>query len=100
MVKHIVMWKFKDEAEGKTKEENMVWVREHLYALVDLIPQIRSMEVGFDVTHSDMSMDLCLITEYDSVADMKIYADHPEHQKVSVYVRKVVESRVVLDFEE
>ena len=100
MVNHIVMWKFKDEAEGKTREENMAWVREHLYALVDIIPQIRSMEVGFDVTHSDMSMDLCLITEYDSVADMKIYAEHPEHKKVSVYVRKVVESRVVLDFEE
>ena len=100
MIKHIVMWKFKDEAEGKTREENMAWVREHLYALVDIIPQIRSMEVGFDVTHSDMSMDLCLITEYDSVADMKIYAEHPEHKKVSVYVRKVVESRVVLDFEE
>ena len=99
MIRHIVMWKFKENAEGRTKEENMQYVKERLLALVDIIPQIRSMEVGIDITHSDMSMDLALITEYDTVADMKIYADHPAHLDVSKYVRCVIESRVVLDFE-
>ena len=44
-------------------------------------------------------MDLMLLTEFDSLADMKIYAEHPEHLKVSSYVRKVIETRVVLDAE-
>lgn len=99
MIRHVVMWKFKNEAEGKTKLENMELVRESLYALVAIIPEIKRMEIGFDITGSDMSMDLMLLTEFDSVSDMKTYAEHEEHLKVSKYVRSVIESRVVLDCE-
>lgn len=97
MIRHVVMWKFKDCAEGKSKQENMEWVREHLYALCPIIPEIKKMEIGLDITGSDMSMDLMLLTEFDSVETMKVYAGHPEHLKVSAYVRKVIEQRVVLD---
>ena len=99
MVRHVVMWKFKETAEGKNKKENMEWVREHLYALLPIIPEIKRMEIGLDITGSDMSMDLMLLTEFDSVETMKTYAVHPEHLKVSAYVRKVIETRVVLDCE-
>ncbi len=99
MIKHTVMWKFKDNAEGRTKQENMEWVREHLHALCPIIPEIRSMEIGLDIHHTEMSMDLMLLTEFDSMETLKVYAEHPEHVKVSAYVRKVIESRVVLDYE-
>lgn len=97
MIRHVVMWKFQDMAEGKNKKENMEWVREHLYALLPVIPEIKRMEIGLDITGSDMSMDLMLLTEFDSVETMQYYANHPEHVKVSSYVRKVIERRVVLD---
>lgn len=100
MIKHIVLWKMKDQAEGLSKEENMKLIKERLSALPPLIPQLKSMQIGFDITHSEMSYDLGLVTEFDSVADMHTYRDHPEHQKVSKYVRKVIESRIVIDFEE
>ena len=99
MIRHVVMWKFKAEAEGKTREENMAIVRERLYALLPVIPELKKLEIGCDVSHTEMSMDLMLLTEFDSLADMKIYAEHPEHLKVSSYVRKVIETRVVLDAE-
>ena len=99
MIRHVVMWKFKESAEGKSKAENMEWVREHLYALCPIIPEIKRMEIGVDITGSDMSMDLMLLTEFESVETMKTYAVHPEHLKVSGYVRKVIETRVVLDCE-
>ena len=99
MIRHIVLWKFKEEAEGKSKAENMQWVREHLYALCPTISEIKRMEIGTDITGSEMSMDLMLLTEFDSVDAMKRYAVHPEHVKVSTYVRKVIETRVVLDCE-
>ena len=41
MIRHVVMWKFKSEAEGKTKEENMTLVRDALYALVPIISEIK-----------------------------------------------------------
>ena len=99
MIRHVVMWKFKDEAEGKSRMENMEWVREHLYALVPVIPEIKRMEIGFDVKHTDMSMDLMLLTEFDSMETLAAYAEHPAHLAVSKYVCSVIETRVVLDCE-
>ena len=99
MIRHVVMWKMKNEAEGKTKRENMEWIREHLYALPSMIPEIKRMEIGFDVSGTDMSMDLMLLTEFDSLDDLHIYAIHPEHVKVSTYVCKVIETRGVIDCE-
>ena len=99
MIKHIVMWNFKNEGEGKTREENMAIVRDRLYALLPIIPEIKKMEIGFDVKHTDMSADLVLITEFEDLDTLKTYAEHPDHLLVSQYVRKVIDSRKVIDFE-
>ena len=95
MIKHVVLWKFKEE----NREENMKKAREMLLALPPVISEIKKMQVYFDVSHTDMSMDMMLDTEFLTVEDMKTYAVHPEHVKVSNFVRSVVESRVVLDSE-
>ncbi len=99
MIRHVVLWSFKADAEGKSKEENITAVKDMLYSLVPRIPEIKRMEIGVDVTHSSASMDLMLLTEFDTIADLKTYAVHPDHLAVAEYVGKVVESRVVLDAE-
>ena len=99
MIRHVVMWKFKEVGEGKTKAENLDIVRDKLFALLPIIPELKKMEIGKDVSHTDMSYDLILITEFENLDDLHTYAVHPEHLKVSGYVRSVVESRVVLDCE-
>lgn len=99
MIKHVVMWRFKTEAEGRTKLENMEELKRQLLELVPLIPQIKKMEICFDITHSEFSADFMLTTEFESVEDLKIYAVHPDHLKVSGFVKNVVESRIVLDCE-
>ena len=38
MIRHIVMWKFKETAEGATKAENLHKVKGLLEALPDTIP--------------------------------------------------------------
>ena len=95
MIKHVVMWKFKEE----NKAQNLKKAKEMLLALPALIGELKKMEVHFDITGSDMSMDMMLDTEFFSVEDMKAYAVHPEHVKVSQFIRSVIESRVVLDSE-
>jgi len=98
MVKHIVMWKFNDTAEGKTKDENMDIVKNGLLALKPIIPEIKYIELGKDVSRTDMSYDLALITEFETLEDLHTYKIHPEHQKVANYVAKVTNSRGVIDF--
>ncbi len=99
MIKHIVMWKFKDEAEGRSKQENMELVRDRLYALVPIIPEIKKMEIGFDFSKTPMSYDMMLYTEFESKDDLDVYAVDKDHGKVKVIVAATTEARVVLDYE-
>ena len=99
MIKHIVMWNFKEHAEGKSRRENMEIVRDALYALTSEVEEIKSMEIGFDLSGTDASADICLVTEFESLDTLKVYAEHPKHLDVAVYVRRVAESRKVIDYE-
>ena len=47
MLKHIVLFKFKDTANGKTKAENLEAARARMLALKEEIPEIVDLEVYF-----------------------------------------------------
>lgn len=98
MIKHIVMWNFKGTAEGKTKDENMDIVKTSLLSLEPIIPEIKYIQLGNDISHTDMSYDLALITEFETLEDLHTYKVHPEHEKIANYVAKVTNSRGVIDF--
>ena len=99
MIEHVVMWKFADTAEGKTREENMAIERERLLALPAVISEIKFMQIGRDVSRTDMSYDMMLVTRFESLEALHTYKVHPAHVAVSEYVKKVRVARVVLDAE-
>jgi hypothetical protein len=92
------MWKFKD-GEGRTREENMAYVRERLLALPAIIPEIKMMQLGRDVSRTEMSYDMMLVTRFDSLDALHTYKVHPAHVAVASFVAKVKVARVVLDCE-
>ena len=98
MLKHIVMWRFVDGAEGKSKEEHALWMKEHLEALVGVVPQIRTLEVGINCCQSETSYDAVLISTFDNKEAMEQYKVHPAHVAVAEYCKKVRESRVDIDY--
>ena len=99
MLKHIVMWRFVEGAEGKSRQEHALWMKEHLEALVGIVPQIRSMEVGVNCYPSDTAYDVVLISTFDNKEAMDQYKVHPVHVAVSEYCKKVQECRVDIDYE-
>ena len=99
MIRHIVMWKFADEAMGKSKAENMENIRTRLLALRDIVPEIRGMEIGKDILHSEMSYDMALYMTFDSLEALETYKVHPEHKKISAFVKEVRIARACVDFE-
>ncbi len=99
MIKHIVMWKFKDSANGRTKEENIEYIISKLLALPAIIPQIKSMEIKKDVLKSERSFDVVLICDFESLDALSKYQVHPDHQNVSKYMAQVVEKRAAVDYE-
>ena len=40
MIRHVVMWRFEEFAEGKTRQQNMEYIRDRLMALPSIIPEI------------------------------------------------------------
>lgn len=99
MIEHVVMWRFADSAEGKTRAENMEIVRERLLALPAVIPEIKLMQVGRDVSRTEMSYDMMLTSRFETLDTLHTYKVHPAHVAVAQYVAKVTTARVVLDAE-
>lgn len=98
MIKHIVMWRFKDEAEGRTKQQNMEYIKERLLALVPVIPEIKSFEVGINIHSDAAAYDMALVSEFEDMAALERYKAHPMHVKVSQYVGKVRTERASVDY--
>ncbi len=98
ILKHVVMWRFLDEAEGRTKQENMRFAAEHLKALVGVAPTLLALEIGEDELRSPASYDMCLICDFKDIEGMLAYRDFPKHREISSYIGRVTSARVVSDF--
>ena len=68
------MWKFKDEAEGLTKTENIQKVKSMLEALPQKIDFIREMHVEVNVNPKEGMFDAMLISAFDSIDDVESHA--------------------------
>lgn len=99
MIKHIVMWKLKDFAEGKSKAENAVWIKRELEELTGKIPEIVRAEVGININGSVQAYDAVLYSEFAGLEELNRYQEHPEHKKVSAYIGKIRDGRTVVDYE-
>ncbi len=98
MLKHIVMWRFREGAEGGSRQEHARWMKEHLEALVGVVPQIQSLEVGVNEFSSAAAYDAVLTVTFRSKEELDAYKVHPAHVAVSEHCEKVRESRVVVDY--
>jgi hypothetical protein len=98
MLKHIVMWQFASQAEGKSKQENMDQIRCALLQLPSAIPEILSMEIGQDIGVGREPYDMVLITTFADAAALERYQHHPDHLAVSATVSKVRTARATVDF--
>ncbi|MCK5676098.1 MAG: Dabb family protein [Verrucomicrobia bacterium] len=95
MIKHIVMWKFKDEATEVDKLE----MKRQLESLKGVVPSLVNIEIGLDVSCKEASMDMVLYSEFQTTEDLTAYAGHPEHLKVVEFVKPLVCERAVVDYE-
>ena len=93
MIKHVVMWKFKENTEKEMDE-----FLEGLKSLENQIPEIKSMQVGKNIDNDEY--DAILISEFESVEEMNKYKTDPRHVKVSNMCKEIRTKRTAFDFEE
>lgn len=94
MLVHIVMFQFKEE----NKEANMARVKTMLEALPSKIETLRSMEVGIDISRSERSFDMVLVSTFDDQAGLEVYAPHSAHQEVVSVIKEVTILSKVVDY--
>lgn len=99
MIKHIVAWRFKAEALGSSKAENLVRAKSALEALRSTVPSVRHLEVGLDVGVDHNAWDIVLYSEFDDRDGLLAYQVHPEHMKVAQLIGEMRESRAAVDYE-
>jgi hypothetical protein len=98
MVKHIVMWKLKDSAEGANKKENALKMKAALEGLKNKIKEIKFLEVGLSISDAPDFYDIVLTTEFKDLKDMAVYQKNPDHVKAAEYIGKVQQERKVVDY--
>jgi hypothetical protein len=99
MIRHIVSWKIKDGAEGKTKAENLNLMKEMLLGLKTL-PMLKNIEVGINSPKADQNnFDIVLDTLFENMDDLNAYQLHPDHKAVAAYIGKIRDERACVDFE-
>ncbi|HDK7174517.1 Dabb family protein [Clostridium sporogenes] len=99
MIKHIVMWKLKEFAEGKSKLENANIIKTSLEDLQNRIDEVKLIEVGVNINDSKQAYDVVLYSEFKNLEDLNLYQNHPDHLKVGEFINKVKEERIVTDYE-
>ena len=99
MLKHIVMWKLKEEAEGRSKKDNAAEMKKRLEALKGSIQEIVELEVGLQFEPAEAAYDVVLYSVFKDKSGLGSYQKHPEHQKIVEFVKRIVLDRKVVDYE-
>ena len=101
MIKHIVVWKLKNEAEGRSKQDNAVELKRQLENLNGKIPGLLHLEVGINLAENNPGdeSDVILYSEFEDMASLKAYHTHPEHQKIVPFAKSIRNERRVIDYE-
>lgn len=100
MIKHIVMWKLDKSYSSEEKANILDNLEKQLLGLDSKIEELKSISVGLNHTGANNSnFDILLDTGFDNMADLKTYADHPEHMKVVNFVKTLKLDRACVDYE-
>lgn len=95
MIRHICMFKFKEE----NKKENIEKALELAEKLLRPIPQLARYEVVLNSEDApESNYEMSLIFDYEDMEQLKAYQVHPNHIEFGNYIKSVRESRACIDY--
>lgn len=92
MIRHIVMWKFREGTEAQAEE-----FLSRLKALDGVIPQLKKCEVAKNIGADNY--DAVLVSEFESMDDLNAYKVDPRHVAASDICKAIRADRVAVDYE-
>jgi hypothetical protein len=98
MLKHVVIWNLKDEAEGADKASNALKAKALLDACKGLVPGQHAFEVATNAAGLGCTADLILYSEFEDEAALKAYQMHPTHVALKPFLAAIVSGRQCMDY--
>lgn len=99
MIRHIVMWKLKENAAGATKKKNAEKLKLILEGLRTNIEEIKAVEVGIQINEDhDDSMDVVLTCDFETELDFQMYTRNAHHKKAVNFIKEVADKRYFVDY--
>ncbi|MES2298333.1 MAG: Dabb family protein [Pseudomonadota bacterium] len=98
MIKHIVIWKLKDFAEGQDRAANALAMKAKLDACANLVPGILRFETALAQPGLEATYDIVLYSEFADKAALDAYQEHPEHVAIKPFIGAVREERQCMDY--
>lgn len=96
MVKHIILWKLKDECNTDSVKNG---IKQGLEGLLGVIPGLTEIKVQTTALPSSTA-DVMLYSVFEDASALKTYAVHPAHVEVAdTKVRPFTAVRSCIDFE-
>jgi hypothetical protein len=99
MIKHIVMWKLKDRAEGADRAANAATMKALLDDCRSIVPGIVEFEVALARPGLEATYDVVLYSVFADKAALDAYQDHPKHVAVKPFIGAVRLERQCMDYE-
>lgn len=99
MLKHIVMWKLKDEAEGADRLGNAREMKRRLDECANIVPGQLAFEVTLAQPGLEATYDVVLYSEFTDKAALDAYVNHPVHKAVVPFIGAIREARQCMDYE-
>jgi heme-degrading monooxygenase HmoA len=99
MIKHIVMWKLKDQAEGAGRAANAVEMKRRLDECANIVPGMLTFEVTLAQPGLEATYDVVLYSEFETKEALEAYARHPTHLAVVPFIGAIREGRQCMDYE-
>ena len=99
MVKHVILWKLKEELTAEEKENVKAGIKEGLEGLAGKIPGLVDVKVNINSLPTS-TVDVMLDTTFENAEALAAYATHPKHVAVAdSKVRPYTANRACMDFE-
>lgn len=93
MIEHTVLFRMHPEKKNLVND-----LKDKLDALEEKIDDVVKIETGINFAERSDAYDLLLKVYVKDESGLKTYAQHPDHQEVLGFIKKVVEQTAVVDF--
>ena len=98
MVKHVVLFQFRDDVSESQRKEVRETFRSEILALKDQLDIIRDIEVGFN-ENPDEKWDICLYSSFATLDDVRTYSVFLAHKAAASKLIPHLSGRSCVDYE-